>query len=353
MDPQAWAAPDLGAGPGAPSDPVRPAPPDPLFDQARRVVDRSELLGGDIPLRPLGVSETMDAAITGIRRNPKAVLGLSLAASSLIHLLVALVEFFLIGGQDRNGMTPGRLLQIVGGQWLLSLVSAILTAYAVLVLAGLLGPVLGRTLFGLPATLGQTWREGRSALPRLLGVCATIMVVALLGLALPCLPFIVFAIANGPVPLIVIFALVGVPGGLVLMVWLYITYVLAPPAVVLEGASFRAALRRARILIQGRWWRIFGTLLLTLMITEVMSLLLQIPALILIAAVGTKDGGFIAVTILTLGRIFATSVTAPFDAGVIALLYIDLRMRREGLDLDVQTREVEIGGDFHSLWIPR
>lgn len=350
MDPQAWAAPDLGAGSGAPADPVLPAPP---LERPRRIVDRSELLGGDIPLRPLGVSEIMDAAITGIRRNPKAVLGLSLAASAVIHLLVALVEFFVVGNQDRNGMTPGRLLRIVGGQWLLSTASFILTAYAILILAGLLGPVLGRTLFGLPTTLGQTWREGRPALPRLLGVGATVMVVSLLGLAVPCLPFILLAVATGPVPLIVVFALVGIPAGLVLMVWLYITFVLAAPAVVLEGASFGTALRRAQILIKGRWWRIFGTLLLTVMITFLMSLLLQIPALILIAVVGTPDGGFTAITILTLARIFATSVTSPFDAGVIALLYIDLRMRREGLDLDVQTREVEIDGDFHSLWIPR
>jgi hypothetical protein len=35
------------------------------------------------------------------------------------------------------------------------------------------------------------------------------------------------------------------------------------------------------------------------------------------------------------------------------MLYIDLRMRREGLDLDVQTREVEVDGDFLDLWTPR
>jgi hypothetical protein len=31
-------------------------------------------------------------------------------------------------------------------------------------------------------------------------------------------------------------------------------------------------------------------------------------------------------------------VVLPFDAGVIALLYMDRRMRREGLDLDLRTR---------------
>src|SRR5262249_10161211 len=138
-------------------------------------------------------------------------------------------------------------------------------------------------------------------------------------------------------------------GGLTLMVWLYVTYVLATPAVVLERASFTQAFARARILLRGRWSRTFGALLLTLMIT----VLLQLPGLIITLALSDQHDSLLALSILTLRAILIACVTGPFDAGVIALLYIDLRMRREGLDLDVQTRKVEVGGDFLDLWTPR
>jgi hypothetical protein len=347
-DPQAWAAPDLSAGPGTLADPA--APPVVRHPAAApQVVGRSELLGGDIPLRPLGVSEAMDAAITGIRRNPRAVLGLAVPVSVVIHVLVALVQYLVIGDKSRSGVTPSAALRTVGGQWLLDLASLIVTAYAVLVLAGLLAPVLGRTLFGLPTTLRQTWQEGRAALPRLVGVATSVMVLALLGLAAPNLPFVLLLIGNGPVGLTVLCGILGITGGLALMIWLYVTYVLAAPAVVLERASFSQAFARARILLRGRWSRTFGALLLTLMIT----VLLQLPSLVIALALSDQHNSLLALSVLTLRAILIDCVTGPFDAGVIALLYIDLRMRREGLDLDVQTRKVEVGGDFLDLWTPR
>src|SRR5690606_30519975 len=45
-----------------------------------------------------------------------------------------------------------------------------------------------------------------------------------------------------------------------------------------------------------------------------------------------------ALAVDTLGRIVSWSVVIPFDAGVIALVYMDRRMRREGFDLDLRTR---------------
>jgi len=49
-------------------------------------------------------------------------------------------------------------------------------------------------------------------------------------------------------------------------------------------------------------------------------------------------------------------VARPISAGVAVLLYVDLRMRREGLDLVLQTAasggDTSTGDEFASLWRP-
>src|ERR1051325_4827172 len=120
--------------------------------EAVEPIDRFELLGGDVPLRPLGISEILDAAITGIRTNPKTVLGLSLIVATVVNVVVALASYFVTGPQAGQEVTPGVVMGLLGAQALLITLSTLLTAYGIVLLSGLLGPVLGRTLFGLPAS---------------------------------------------------------------------------------------------------------------------------------------------------------------------------------------------------------
>ena len=68
------------------------------------------------------------------------------------------------------------------------------------------------------------------------------------------------------------------------------------------------------------------------------------------------DGGFLGVLISAVGSIVAGAVARPISAGVAVLLYVDLRMRREGLDLVLQTAAASgsppAGDEFASLWRP-
>jgi len=56
------------------------------------------------------------------------------------------------------------------------------------------------------------------------------------------------------------------------------------------------------------------------------------------------------------GGVVAGAVARPISAGVAVLLYVDLRMRREGLDLVLQTAAssgaAPTGDEFASLWRP-
>jgi MFS family permease len=316
------------------------------------------LLGGDIPLRPLGAAEILDGAISIIRHNPRGVLGLSLVVTTVVQVVLSLATYLLVGDTDATA-TPDSIARSLGTEFTLSLFGLLMSAYAVLLLAGMLGPTMGRTLFGLPSSLRQMWRDARPRLFRLIGVATLAMTISALALILPIAPFVALASTDGPVALSVTLGIVGGPLGLCLMIWLYVLFALAPPTVVIERRGIFSSLARARRLVRGKWWRTCGILLLTLLITIFMGFFalrtpFLIAALVLFGADPTGSEVVFQLALDTAGRIVSWTLTTPFDAGVIALLYVDRRMRREGFDLDLQTRdEAEVRpDDFLDLWRP-
>jgi hypothetical protein len=114
----------------------------------------------------------------------------------------------------------------------------------------------------------------------------------------------------------------------------------------LERISPWNAIKRSWELSRGSFWRLFGILLLTEIIVGIAAALLSLPFGIIGSIVG---GGTISlfsaaatasiadVTIAAIGSIIASTITRPISAGVTVLLYADLRMRREGLDLALRS----------------
>jgi hypothetical protein len=106
--------------------------------------------------------------------------------------------------------------------------------------------------------------------------------------------------------------------GLVLLVipgiWLSTRWYFGPQVVVVEGLRGRAALRRSGDLVAGRWWRVFGTLL-------VLGLLTALAAGIVTAAVGAAGNALVYVVVLALMQSVALSIAALGAT----LLFFDLR----------------------------
>ncbi|MFC0036881.1 hypothetical protein [Actinomadura rayongensis] len=321
---------------------------------AGRDDDPAALLGGDVPLRPMSVAEILDGAVAAIRRAPRLSLGFALAVSTFVQVLVTVAAYFFVGDAARDERTPAVLLRSLGAQVTLSMAGMVLSAFGILVLAGFLAPALGREMFGRPAP-GRALRDVRPRLFSLLGTALLVMAAALAGLLVPTLPMIAALAAEADPPVIVATAVFGVPVGLVLMIWLYVLLVQAVPAAVLERRGVAAALARGRTLARGGWWRTCATLVVTLLLTIFMGFLaLRLPFIIVsvVLSAGDPSGGqaFAALVVDTVGRIVSWSVVLPFDAGVIVLLYLDGRMRREGFDLHLRTRPDAPDADFFDHW---
>ncbi|SBW20251.1 putative membrane protein [Candidatus Protofrankia californiensis] len=119
-----------------------------------------------------------------------------------------------------------------------------------------------------------------------------------------------------------------------------VALVLSTPAFVLEGGTINTALRRSWILVRCAWWRTFGILLLTGIIVTVVVSVLTIVIGVAFAAggdsmtvpvTGDLTGTNLAVTAVV--NIIIITAIMPIMAGVVVLLYIDRRIRLEGLDM--------------------
>ncbi len=346
-DPRTWASPG-SAAPGSGDTPaVTPAPEPP------EVTDE---LGSEIPLRPLGVSEILDGAVTYVRRNARATLGMSAVLTTVIQVGITLAQYVAIGAHPGADVAPEVLERTLGLGALVLAGGLVLTAFVVLLLSGLLAPVMARTLLGRPVSLDRAWRDARPYVPRVAGVAGVVIAIVVLGGAVPCIPLVLALVSGAPDVVSALAWVFAVPVSLAVMVAGYVWFALSAPILVLERRGVRGAMRRSAAVVRGHWWRTFGAMLLTLVITIFAQfLVLPLPFTIAQRAVISANPDpsgwplLAYVAIGAAGRIIAGTILTPFNAGVIALLYADQRMRREAFDLELQ---MDPPDDPITPWLP-
>ncbi|MDQ1627647.1 MAG: hypothetical protein QOI54_1391 [Actinomycetota bacterium] len=303
---------------------------------------------GVIPLRPLGVGEILDGAISTIRAKARVMLGLSAVLAVLTQLLTVPVTWLLLrdsGDRAFSTTSPGTPLDLTftASAVTAASVQALVTLVATLLLTGVLTVVLSRKVLGQDIDAADAWAQARPRLPALVGV--TLLVIAIeLGLAVLTLaPGIVLGLAGAPAVAVAGALVLGIPAFLAIGSYLYVAFALAPAAVVLERASVRRSLRRSVALVRGAWWRTFGILALVNVIAQMLAAILSVPFSMLSLGVAFLTGGsdnlnpytILPLLITSIGTILASALTWPFTAVSIALIYVDRRIRREGLDLQL------------------
>lgn len=262
---------------------------------------------GIIPLRPLGLSEILDGAFAVVRRHAKV----TLAASALIVIVGQLLTLIVgLRGGLEGALNPGGLNPFQSGAITGQVSSVIISATTSGVLTGVMAIIVSDTVLGRPPTFGTVWARTRPRLPALLGVAAVAGVAPLIGLLL-----------------------LVIPG-----VFLWAALALAPPALTLERLPVGGALQRSRRLVAGSWWRVFGIRALAVAIGTALGAVLALPAALVggLVAGGTGDDTTLpvgALVIIAVVGVVASVFTQPFVAAVVVLLYIDRRMRAEGLDV--------------------
>lgn len=306
---------------------------------------------GVIPLRPLGVGEILDGAVSTMRAHWRTVLGISLAIAVVTEIMVILLQGLVLkGSTDTEALsdpsaTVDELTNALGDALLDSSVVLVFTLLGTIVATALLTMVTSRAVLGKPVSASEAWRDARPQLLRLIGLTLLLPLIAMAVVTVGVLPGLLVSLAGGGQAGTSLTVLGGLAAGVV-AIWLTIRFTLASPALMLEKQGVIKSLSRSAKLVRGSWWRVFGIQLLATILANVVASIILIPFSFLAMTLsgdgsgsvlnGTAgDVGWTFLIVSGIGSVIGTMLTFPIMAGVTVLLYIDQRIRREALDLEL------------------
>ena len=305
---------------------------------------------GIVPLRPLGVGELLDGALSLIRSNPRTVLGLAAVISAVSALLQTVGLWFSLQFLEVAEPVAGsevdvtaELTSLVSGG-IAQVVPALVAGFLQVLASGLFIILVGAAVLGRRLDAGQTWASLRPRMLPLVGVTLLIGLGSILAVTLMVGVIVALAFAIGTWAVLP-GLLIGVGGGIAL-VYVYVRLSVASPAVVMEGVGVVTSLTRSWALVRRSWWRVLGILILSAIITSLLTTVVTVP-ITLIATLASGFSESLVPTVLASGiaTLVAGIITLPFSAAVTGLLYIDLRMRREALDIELVSAGVQPSPD--------
>ncbi len=273
-----------------------------------------------VDIRPMSLGEVLDRTFSVYKSNFLLLAGI--VAVPLLFKFVYMVglEWFqrmtIRGG---TGPSIGMIFTWFGGIMVVALITLVLTSAAE---AGTIIAVseiyLGRT-----TTVSDAYRPVRARFLRLLGL------ILLRGLMCGAGLF-----------------LLAVPG-----IYLYCKTALVIPAMMLEDEDVGGSITRSFDLTRDFFWQIFLIFLFVVIIQWVAGSLLAAPVLVAVAVMKMKVVPLGLAVLQHLGEFVAEIIITPLGTIAIALMYYNLRVRKEAFDLQhlMTSLEAKAGSDAPSL----
>lgn len=334
---------------------------------------------GVIPLRPLGVGDILTAVFSTVGRYWRQLYGVLLVlviGAVVICGLVAGIAVAVVWDRvediqaathqaDASGgsytPTADQVVPLILAGSVVLLVIAVVGLYVVSALQAVHAVAASRAVIGAPLTARELWRTARPRVPAVMGVqlLSGLIIggIALVGYAV--IVGLVVALAtgaagNGGHPnagLLVVTVIASVVLGLGIAAgacYFSIRFLAAPATATLEGASPVAALRRSSALVRGLFWRSLGITLLVGLLVWIAEQILQY-AMMLVGGLGVSAaaaGGdtpdtanmaaaVVAIVFVALAVTAGSLIAVPFSYLTGAMLYVDMRIRHEGFDLEL------------------
>jgi hypothetical protein len=261
-------------------------------------------------LRPLGLGEVLDDIFRVYRRHFWLLCGMALLLS-LPSLLLGLAS----GSADTLGYAVGVIGDFANPRALASrpppptpdFILLVVSYLVALLMVPLTAAVVSRAaidlVLGVPVSIRSALAgAGRRALP-LLGLSLLYLLILPLSLCLP------------------------------VFLWFWVRWIVAIPVLLAEDVGPVRALDRSWTLTTGSWWRVFGILVVVYLLQNTLAGALGILAFPLGIAIPFIPAFVRGAIILTISAC-AAALVLPVLYLCLVLLYFDLRIRREGFDLD-------------------
>lgn len=314
---------------------------------------------GLIPLRPMTLGTVLSASLMVLRRNPRPIFGLSVIIMGVITvaslIMVGIITFSglerTLSASDVDAATieAGAIASVI----LAALFTVSLSLIGGSILQGIVSLEIARGAVGEKLRLRGLWNAAKGRLWALIGWSALVAVATFIGIIVFSLVAALFFAIGGTAGTVfgVLAIFAGIVIGLVVMAWLGTFLALVPSALMIERLTLGRAIRRSWSLVSGSFWRTFGILALIIVIVQTVATVVTAPlsfigsfGSVLLNPTGNESvntASFIAIYLVTMIISVAIgAVTIIIQSAAPALLYIDLRMRKEGFDLEL-TRFVE------------
>lgn len=255
-------------------------------------------------LRPLEVGDVLDETFRIYRRH-----FLLFAGTSVILAIPAAglqgYSFFTLFGSflqsttsrqtfDFNSLLPSLFVIAVG-----YLINLLLSPYSY----GAVIYAACESALGHPVTV---WDALRGVTRRYFAILGYLLLVALMGVLFCLLP---------------------------LWIWIWVGWVAVLPVMFVEKVGLGAAMGRSWQLVQGRWWRTFLILLLIVLVWYFARIALEAFIALANALIGVVVSAYVVLAITQAAAIIVAALVNPILQIAIVLIYFDLRVRREALDL--------------------
>ncbi len=245
-------------------------------------------------LRPLSTGEVLDVAFSLYRRRFA-----TLALVALVSQAAAVV--FSIYLQSAGGMLQHPVLWVIG-----AVLSSVCTAIGM----GASTKVIADTYLNRATTAPEALRWIVPYLGRIITASLAFSLAVFLGMLLLVIPGII------------------VGTGLAL----------SACALVVEGLTPMDALNRSWNLTKGSRWKVF----LTLLVAMVLIYIVGFGATVIGGLVGAVLGGNLETAVIAIAAIMGimSILIYPYIYAAVTVLYYDLRVRKEGFDLEVMESQL-------------
>lgn len=362
--PGAASYPGAGSYPGGGAYPGSGAYPGAGYGQSNGAANFYVYKPGIIPLRPLSIGDIYQGAFAAIKTNTRTMFGFTAALLGVVLVISIATNYAIINLVLPNYLSPSSpyaaAFTSLSGSFS-QLGGALLQALATVLLSGLIVVAVSRSVLGRVASSKEVWERTKSKFLPLIGLNIITSIISGLMMIIGIAVF--FALLAGVAStaktdreflqdlsivlvglfiLMVISTLVGS--------YLSIKFSVASPAMVLENLGVFAAIGRSWSLTRGNFWRLFGINILTAIITSMVAGIFggiagALGAIFVVVGSSSPEDVIASLNttyILTMvTSTIAQLLILPFTSSVNALLYIDLRMRKEGLDVELRNAVAE------------
>jgi hypothetical protein len=286
-------------------------------------------------LRPLSVGEILDASFKVYGRNfmtmAKAIVVIAIPFSLLSAFVRASIPVSTSSSSTFPTISSNTSSTNSTSAAVASLLVAVVTVVSAAVSTAIIYRVVGDAYLGQPPSWRVALRGGLRKANSVLWLTVLTAVCFALMILVPVVVVVLFA--QFSVGLAVLFGFVlGIPV-LIAFVWFFVGAQLAIPSLMLEGYRGSKALRRGVSLARHLWWRCFGCLLLIGLIVGILSDIVSGVALVSLLALAHSEVSRAAVYFAS--SVLTTVLFSPITASALVVLSIDLRVRKEGYDIQL------------------